>query len=225
MTCSIVAYCLRFTDFNNKVYLLVTGVGILAFSGILFAITHKIFVFRIICFIFNAVALGFCIRCWYVFRGFDNPLWLMLLVSLACLVYLLVFYALLFIPIIEKHFKIYIWVMLAITVIIYFILISVVETTFLSTFGYYLIIEFAFIFAMCADADAISELLFNITVSTYSVFIVAIIIAICMFAGDGFDLSIDGVGGDGSLDISSPKDKKVDTNVLVDNFLDKRDGF
>lgn len=218
MICSIVAYCLRFTDFNNKVYLLVTGVGILVVSGILFAITHKIFVFRIICFIFNAVALGFCIRCWYVFRGFDNPLWLMLLVSLACLVYLLVFYALLYIPTIEKHFKIYIWIMLAITVIIYFILVCAVKTTFLSTFGYYLIIEFAFIFAMCADADAISELLFNITVSTYSVFIVAIIIAICMFAGDGFDLPID--GGDGSLEISSPKDKKVDTNVIVDN-LDK----
>ena len=218
MICSIVAYCLRFTDFNNKVYLLVTGVGILVFSGILFAITHKIFVFRIICFIFNAVALGFCIRCWYVFRGFDNPLWLMLLVSLACLVYLLVFYALLYIPTIEKHFKIYIWIMLAITVIIYFILVCAVKTTFLSTFGYYLIIEFAFIFAMCADADAISELLFNITVSTYSVFIVAIIIAICMFAGDGFDLPID--GGDGSLGISSPKDKTVDTNVIVDN-LDK----
>ena len=218
MICSIVAYCLRFTDFNNKVYLLVTGVGILVFSGILFAITHKIFVFRIICFIFNAVALGFCIRCWYVFRGFDNPLWLMLLVSLACLVYLLVFYALLYIPTIEKHFKIYIWIMLAITVIIYFIFVCAVKTTFLSTFGYYLIIEVAFIFAMCADADAISELLFNITVSTYSVFIVAIIIAICMFAGDGFDLPID--GGDGSLEISSPKDKKVDTNVIVDN-LDK----
>ena len=216
MICSIVAYCLRFTDFNNKVYLLVTGVGILVVSGILFAITHKIFVFRIICFIFNAVALGFCIRCWYVFRGFDNPLWLMLLVSLACLVYLLVFYALLYIPTIEKHFKIYIWVMLAITVIIYFIFVCAVKTTFLSTFGYYLIIEVAFIFAMCADADAISELLFNITVSTYSVFIVAIIIAICMFAGDGFDLPID--GGDGSLGISSPKDKTVDTNVIVDNF-------
>ena len=216
MICSIVAYCLRFTDFNNKVYLLVTGVGILVVSGILFAITHKIFVFRIICFIFNAVALGFCIRCLYVFRGFDNPLWLMLLVSLACLVYLLVFYALLYIPTIEKHFKIYIWIMLAITVIIYFILVCAVKTTFLSTFGYYLIIEFAFIFAMCADADAISELLFNITVSTYSVFIVAIIIAICMFAGDGFDLPID--GGDGSLGISSPKDKTVDTNVIVDNF-------
>ena len=216
MICSIVAYCLRFTDFNNKVYLLVTGVGILVVSGILFAITHKIFVFRIICFIFNAVALGFCIRCWYVFRGFDNPLWLMLLVSLACLVYLLVFYALLYIPTIEKHFKIYIWIMLAITVIIYFILVCAAKTTFLSTFGYYLIIEFAFIFAMCADADAISELLFNITVSTYSVFIVAIIIAICMFAGDGFDLPID--GGDGSLGISSPKDKTVDTNVIVDHF-------
>ena len=216
MICSIVAYCLRFTDFNNKVYLLVTGVGILVVSGILFAITHKIFVFRIICFIFNAVALGFCIRCWYVFRGFDNPLWLMLLVSLACLVYLLVFYALLYIPTIEKHFKIYILIMLAITVIIYFILVCAAKTTFLSTFGYYLIIEVAFIFAMCADADAISELLFNITVSTYSVFIVAIIIAICMFAGDGFDLPID--GGDGSLGISSPKDKKVDTNVIVDNF-------
>ena len=108
--------------------------------------------------------------------------------------------------------------MLAITVIIYFILVCAVKTTFLSTFGYYLIIEFAFIFAMCADADAISELLFNITVSTYSVFIVAIIIAICMFAGDGFDLPID--GGDGSLGISSPKDKTVDTNVIVDN-LDK----
>lgn len=208
MICSIVAYCLRFTDNDDSASLLITGVIILGVSALVLVITKFFFTPRILVFIANAVALGFCVRSWYVFRGFDNPLWLMLLVSLSCLLYLLGFYYLLRIPFFERHFKIYFWVFLVITVIIYIMLVCLTDTTFVSTFGFYLIVEVAFIFAMCKSCDSIQILFWNITVSTYSVIVVAIIIALIMLLGDNADF-LDGVSGDFDLSVASPKAEEV----------------
>lgn len=205
--CSIVADGLKHLNLDNEWQLLLTGIAILVISGVANFIVRKNRYVDMVCFLANAIALGFCIRAWYVFREFDNSLTTILLVSLACLAYLLVFYAILYIPFIEKHFEAYLIVFLMVTLIVYGVVICTTETTFVSTFGYYVIIEVAFIFAMCNHADTLDELFRNITLSTYSVLVVAIIIALLMLCEDGVD-GID-VSGDLSIDISSPKDDEV----------------
>ena len=82
------------------------------------------------------------------------------------------------------------------------------KTTYVSTFGYYVIIEIAFIFAMCKNQNKMQKLFKDIVLSTYSIFVVAIIIAIIMLGAD----SIDGI--DPSLDpdfegLSSPRKQQI----------------
>ena len=208
LACSTCAYFLRYLPIDNAWVFLLIGVAILIYSGILLALTHKMVAFRIISFLINAIALGFCIRSWYVYREFDNSLWVMMLVSLAAVIFLLLFYALLYIPYINQHFKVYILVFLVVSLVGYLIVMSATKTTYISTFGYYMVIATAFIFALCAHSDSFKELVWNIVLSTFSVFIVAIIIALIMLCGDGLD-SFD-FGGDASgLDFDSPKDQIV----------------
>ena len=161
-----------------------------------------------LCFLVNAVSLGLCIRSWYIYRNFDNELWVMLLISLACVIYLMIFYLLLYIPAIEKIFNIYLWVFLISTLVSYLIVMSLSETTFISTFGYFVIIEIAFIFAMCKTQNTTQRLFRDIVLSTYSVFFVAILIALIMLGADsldGIDPSLD-MGFDG---LASPKKQKL----------------
>lgn len=203
--CSITEYLLRNITFNDYFIPLLIGFGILIISGIVSAIIKEDLYFNIVCFLFNAIALGFCLRSWYMYRGFDNALWVQILISFACVMYLLVFYFLLYIPFFDKHFKIYIWSFLVLTLIAYILIIIFSKTTFMSTFGYFVIIEIAFIFAMCKREENFTDLFRNITLSSFSVLIVAIIILLIMLECDGldgFDFGTD------ILDITSPKNKK-----------------
>ena len=104
----------------------------------------------------------------------------------------------------DKHFKFYIWTFLILTLISYILVFIFSETTFISTFGYFVIIEIAFIFAMCKKEDDFADLFRNITISSFSVFIVAIIMLLIMLECDGLDFDF---GGD-LFDIASPKEKK-----------------
>lgn len=203
--CSITEYLLRNITFNDYFIPLLIGFGILIISGIVSAIIKEDLYFNIVCFLYNAIALGFCLRSWYMYRGFDNALWVQILISFACVMYLLVFYFLLYIPFFDKHFKIYIWSFLILTLIAYILIIIFSKTTFMSTFGYFVIIEIAFIFAMCKREEDFTDLFRNITLSSFSVLIVAIIILLIMLECDGldgFDFGTD------VLDITSPKNKK-----------------
>jgi hypothetical protein len=144
-----------------------------------------------------------------MYRNYDNELWVMLLISLVCVIYLLIFYLLLYIPWIEKHINKYIWVFLISTLVVYLVVMFLSETTYISTFGYYVIIEISFILAMCHNQNTLKHLFRDIVLSTYSIFIVAVIIALIMLDGDaldGFDLS--GVD-DPMSKIDSPKKRKV----------------
>jgi hypothetical protein len=147
---------------------------------------------NILCFMLSAIALGFCIRAWYIFRNFDNSLLTIFLVSLACVIYLWIFYILAHIPLFEKYFTAFFWIYFIISFIAYFLIMAFTKTTYISTFGYYMLIEMAFIFALCAESENANELVRSLTLSSYSVYIVAVIILICMYGGgDGF--SIDGL--------------------------------
>ncbi len=222
MVSSTVCYFLRYLPLNNAKYMLFIGLGILVLAALLSILSAEDFhaerfqmpikmrtPWNIFCFALSAVSLGFCIRAWYLFRGFDNPLWVMLLVSLACVVYLWVYYLLLYIPFLERHVTAYTILYVVLSLIGYILVIGLTKTTFVSTFGYYMLVEIAFLFALCTDTDSARYLIRVLTLSSFSVWIVGIIIAVLMLGGDSCDCDCDGCdcgGGSGGLD--SPRKRK-----------------
>lgn len=201
---STVAYLLRFTDFNATV-LLIAGAVVLVVSAFVAHSVKENIVGNGICYIVNAIALGCCIRAWYLFRGFDNPLWVMYLVSLASVVELWLFYLLAKIPLFNRHGRLYFWLYLLVSLVAYILVVIFTKTTYVSTFGYYMIVEAAFIFAFCNDDEDFSELFRSMTIASFSVLIVAVIVAFMMITeGDGFDLDF---GGE-FVDIGGGKEKK-----------------
>ena len=205
ITCSFVEYLLRNYEFEKSITPLLFGFLILAISGIVSLIAKKDLYLNIICFLLNSIALGFCLRSWYMFRSFDNPFWIVVLISLACVIYLLIFYFLLYIPFFDKHFKAYIWTFIITTFVVYLIVMIFTKTTFVSTFGYFVIIEISFIFSMCKRNDSFVELFRNIALSSFCVLIIAIIMLLLMLECDGID-GFD-FGGE-MIDFNSPKEKK-----------------
>ena len=206
---SIVAYLLRFVDLGSKWVYVVIGVLILILSGVLAIILKKHKKSNYLCLLLSSISLGFLIRAWYIFRNFDNALWVMLLVSFACSIYLWIFYLLLYVPLFEKHYNAFTITFLILSFITYILVVCLTETTFVSTFGFYMIVEIAFIIGLCMKSQTYSQLMRNMVLCSYSIFIVAIIIIILMLSGDGadFDFSFD-LGND-STGLKSPKDKKV----------------
>ena len=213
--CSLFENLFRFIPFENAWTPLLIGVGILFLSGSISACIKKNVVGNCICFLINSIALGLCIRAWYVFRNFDNEWWVMLLVSLACVLYLLIFYFSLYIPFLEKHINVYIWIFLLLSLAAYITVVCFSETTYVSTFGYYMIIEIAFIFAMCLYQETSKDLFRDVVISTYSVLIVAIIIALIMLGADSLD-GIDGFAGDLGSGITSPRQQKILHSKIID---------
>ena len=201
---STVAYLLRYTDFNATV-LLIAGAAVLVVSAFVAYSVKKNIIGNGICYIVNAIALGCCIRAWYLFRGFDNPLWVMYLVSLASVVELWLFYLLAKIPLFNRHAGLYFWLYLLVSLVAYILVVIFTKTTYVSTFGYYMIVEAAFIFAFCSDDQEFSELFRSMTIASFSVLIVAIIVALMMLTdGDGLDLNF---GGE-FVDIGGGKERK-----------------
>ena len=116
----------------------------------------------------------------------------MLLVSLAAVGYLWIFFLLSRIPIFKKHPIAFAVPFIVLSVILYAIIVFTTVTTFVSTFGYYALIVIAFIFAMCKSTAEPRDLVRAMTLSTYSLFAVAVIVAIFIALGDGdFDLDLD----------------------------------
>ncbi len=91
------------------------------------------------------------------------------------------------------------------SIISYVLVVIFTKTTFVSTYGWYMIIEIAFIFALGIDYYDNEELFKGIVISTYSVIVVAILMLLIMLSGDGIDLSFDGFG---VSDLSSPREKR-----------------
>ena len=190
---SLVAYFLRYINSAEPKTFLIAGVVIIAVSGIISLFLETQIIPNSICFVLSGISLGCLIRAWYLLRGFDNSLLTMLLVSVACLVYLWIFFFIGSIPLFKKHQMIYFWIMLALTIVAYVLVILYTKTTFVSTFGFYMIIEAAFTFALLTGQDnsSLAETFRRITISTYSVLIVAIIVFIACISDGDIDLDID----------------------------------
>jgi len=167
------------------------GIVILTFSGLFSIFIRKVTWLNIIYFTLNAIAFGFCIRSWYIFKGFETPAFLIMLTPFACVAYILIFFALAHIPFFSKHFKAFFWLFFILTVTISSIFIIIYNSDFLSVLGYYLLVDLGFIKVLCVRTKNLKALIRKIAVSSYSIYFVAIIILIAILSdGDGVDIDI-----------------------------------
>ena len=166
----------------------------------------------IICLAVNAVAPGLCIRAWYIVRGPENNLLTMFLICLTCIAVLWVFFFAGLIPPFARHAKVCFLVFLLAGAAVYLIFVCVTETAFLSTFGYFMLVEAGFIFGMLFSAENIKRLLRIAALSSYSVFIVAVIIAVTALSEDGSGFEILACMVDGGTDTSKKKSKSKNLN-------------
>lgn len=183
---------------TDQVLALILGVLILVISGILVILAKENMILNGICFGLSAVAMGVLIRAWYINRGFENSFGIMTAVSLSAVLYLWIFFALSRIPIFRRSRVAYIILAVSYAVLSgvgYLFVMLNTRTTFVSTFGYYMIIELAFIFAMSLEVENKRQLFRNLTLSTYSVFAVAVGVAVAvvlaLLMGDGGDCDCD----------------------------------
>jgi hypothetical protein len=200
--CSAVAVLMK-NVFDSAISALAVGVVILIVSGVIAFVVRERMIINMICFLLSSVAMGILIRAWYINRGFENSFGTVCMVSLATVLYLWVFFALSKIPFIHKSkaaYTVLCALYAVLSIVFYFVVMLNTETTFVSTFGFYMIIELAFIFAMSLEVNTKEELVRNLTLSTYSVFIVAIIAAVVIIAAAaGGDCDCD-CGADGCCD-------------------------
>ena len=187
------------TSFNDALSPLFIGIIILTFSGLIAIFIRKVTWLNIVYFILNAIAFGFCTTSWYIFKGFETPSFLIMLTPLACVAYILIFFALAHIPFFSKHLKALFWWLYTFTIVISFIFIIACNSEFLSVLGFYLFVDLGFIQALCVRTKTLKALIRKITVYSYSVYFVAIIILIAILSdGDGVDV----INIDHSLDLN-----------------------
>ena len=190
--------------FTSALAAFLVGLGLLIATGVASLFTKENIKLNIVCFAFSAIAMGILIRAWYLVRSLENDFGTMCLVSLATVLYLWIFYALSRIPFLRSSqlaFIIFVIFFVIISAVAYLIVMLNTKTSFVSTFGFYMIIELGFIFAMSLEVDSPRELIMNITHSTYSIFIVAIVVGIFVLiaaaGGDGCDCDCDCGGCEG----------------------------
>ncbi len=204
-----VSYFLQFLIDLNSILVLIIGVGIAIVSLILGIIFRRTFIIKYVCIFLNSISLGFMMRSWYIYRSLSNPLWVLYLVDIALILYIVIFYLLSYIPHITKHYGWFCCTYFFVTLVIYILLIESIQTTFLSTFGLYLIIQIPIIIVLCIKCDGYNQLLSNFMKATFSVFIVALVILVIMSDGD---FEVDGCGD--SFDVENPTQKnKKDTAI------------
>ncbi len=152
----------------------------------------------------NGVAMGFFLRCWYINRGFDNPLWVMLCVSLLASVYFVIFVLPLLIPAVNRRYTWYLIVFFALSVTGYILLLVLTKTTWVSTLGYFGLLQLGFILSLSFDGEQTNGFL----VSSYSVMLCAAIVFVLSVCGDGGDCCCDSVDGFGTVDSPLDRNKK-----------------
>lgn len=131
---------------------------LLVISGVTAFVVRDKTAVNIACFAVNAVALGCCIRAWYIFRGLNNGFLTMFFVSLACIAYLWLFFALCLIPPLSRHIKLFFWLWLILSVIAYVLVVIFTKTTFVSTFGFYMLVMCGFIYSMFPPPPTLKSL-------------------------------------------------------------------
>lgn len=182
--------------------------GILAVGAVLAVILRKKRAYKYAAIFINAVAMGFYLRSWYINRGFNNPLWLMLCMALLATAYLFVIMLVAAIPRLEKFRFWFITGFVLLSFVGYLLLVFLTKTTWVSTLGYFGLIQLGFAVSLSAKENG---KLTAWLLSSYSVALCASIILIIALGGDGLDCLFDGLGGLGG---NGKKDKKMGDTKL-----------
>lgn len=210
LLCSLTAYTVGRLAIGATESLIVGGV-MLVLGGVCALLAGRVWALSIPAYILSSVAMGFSIRAWYIFRGFNNPLWLMLLVSLGATLCLWLFWALSQIRILAEHPDVFTVAYILLSLAAYLAVMLTTKTTYVSTFGYYMLVEIAFLVAMRAEWEDTRGLLRTLSVSSFSVFaLVAVavsLIALAVLSGDG-DFDADCCECVECLDVDSPRKTK-----------------
>lgn len=180
------------TSLTPKNLIIITGV-ILVISVLFALICRNNTPVHIFCLFLNGVALGFAIHAWLIHKDYDLSFVQLLGISGLCLAFLWGVYLITKIPIIEQNpfvTKLVVIILVILSVIAYIFLILFVKTTWLSTFGYEMIVQLALMLAVYTHSDDLPQLIKRMLLCSYSVIIVAIIIAIIVLGGD-FDFDVD----------------------------------
>ena len=210
---SAVAYLLRFAAISDPWLALLIALVTLGVSAAVALAARRVRWLNAVCFAVSAAALGFALRAWYVFRNFDNPFWQILLVSFGCVIYLIVYYLFSLIPPFSRNLPLFTAAWLILSLVAYLLLVFLTTTTWVSTFGYYMLIEIAFILAMYSKAASIGELIRSLALSTFAVFGVIVFIAVIMLSGDASGCDCDCSGCDCDCGIGDSKSKKSKGDV------------
>lgn len=221
---SVVCWAIGFANltfwaaFGIGAGILVLGILLLFTLGRLAPVSFKIAVTVV-----NAVAMGFFLRAWYINRTFDNPLWLMLCVCLLASAYYLIYFIPLLIPAINRHYGWYLLVFTLLSIGGYIALVVLTTTTWVSTLGYFGLLQLGFIISLSLNGKQ-ERHLNALLVSSYSVFLCALIILIIVLVsaggGDGCDCDCGCDGGcDGFGAVDSPISRKNGNSIppLTDN--------
>lgn len=200
---SITHIWLNHTTFTPKELMIATFI-ILALSVIIALIFRNRTAVHILGLLLNSIALGFAIHAWLIYKEYALSFMALLGINGLCLAFLWIVYAITRIPFIKQDpfvTKLVVFILVGISIVAYIFLIIFVKTTWLSTFGYNMIIQLSLMIAVYIHSDDVPHLIKHLLLCSYSVIIVAIIIALVVLGGDfDFDLDLD-------LGISSKKNK------------------
>lgn len=161
----------------------------------------------------NAISMGFYLRSWYINRGLDNSLLLMLGVVALAVLYMVVFVLPLLIPFVNRHYGWYLLIFVILSLGGYVCLLAFTKTTWVSTLGYFGIIQLAFIMGLSFDTTDNDEQISSYLISSYSVLVCGVVILLLVLSADDCecDLSCDGCGS--SKEFSSPIRNKKDDKI------------
>ncbi|MCH5159408.1 MAG: hypothetical protein J1F66_00985 [Clostridiales bacterium] len=185
--------------------------GVLFLGFVMVLLTRRYNFVKLIIVALNSVAMGFYLRSWYINRGFNNSLWLMLAVSLLASVYFVVFLLPLLIPALNRRYGWYLLAFTLLSIVGYVLLVVLTKTTWVSTLGYYGILQLGFIISLSFKCDSREELYNSFLASSYSVAVCAIIILIIVVSDGNALEGLDFLSGGFDSGVSSPLDKKNKT--------------
>ena len=201
---SLVGYFAYYTQIKNFWAVFGIASGILALSVVLTCIKKK--ATKIAAFFVIAVSMGFYLQSWYVNRGFNNSVWLILGVAALASAYMLIFVLPLLVPAINRHYSIYLTFFVVLSLAGYVALLVFTKTTWVSTLGFFGILQLSFILGSSFDCKDVDDEMQALLISSYSIAVCAVIILIVALGGDACD-GCDCIGGD----VASPyKGKKND---------------
>lgn len=157
---------------------------------------------RIAAFFVNAISMGFFLRSWYIDRGFDNSLPLVLGVAGMAAAYMIVFALPLLLPAVQRGYAIYFVVFVLLSLGGYVALLCFTETTWVSTLGYFGLLQISFIAGSSFSCNDWDDEVTALWVSSYSIVVCAAIILLAALGGDCD--GCDGCSCDVPSDLSSP---------------------